>query len=120
MTDIRLIASDVDGTMLPRGGVISDTAETLLAGAAVLRNAIGVFGMLAVGGICVGPFLSLGAHYILYKGTAAVAATAAGEGRVTGLIDWLSAAFALVLAMTGACAVLLLVAMVSAVSAVAL
>ncbi len=102
------------------GGVISDTAETLLAGAAVLRNAIGVFGMLAVGGICVGPFLSLGAHYILYKGTAAVAATAAGEGRVTGLIDWLSAAFALVLAMTGACAVLLLVAMVSAVSAVAL
>ena len=30
------------------GGVISDTAETLLAGASVLRNAAGVFGMLAV------------------------------------------------------------------------
>lgn len=100
------------------GGVISDTAETLLAGAAVLRNAVGVFGMLAVAGICVAPFLSLGAHYILYKCTAALAATAAGDGRVTGLIDLLSAAFALVLAMTGACAVLLLVAMISAVSAV--
>ena len=34
------------------GGVISDTAETLLAGASVLRNAAGVFGMLAVIGIC--------------------------------------------------------------------
>lgn len=100
------------------GGVISDTAETLLAGASVLRNAVGVFGMLAVGGICVGPFLNLGVHYLLYRCTAALAATAAGEGRVTGLIDGLSTAFALILAMTGACAVLLLVAMVSAVSAV--
>ena len=100
------------------GSVISDTAETLLAGAAVLRNALGVFGMLAVGGVCVGPFLNLGAHYLLYKCAAALAATAAAEGRVTGLIDLLSAAFALVLAMTGACAVLLLVAMASAVTAV--
>ena len=74
--------------------------------------------MLAVGGICVGPFLNLGIHYLLYRCTAALAATAAGEGRVTGLIDGLSTAFALILAMTGACAVLLLVAMVSAVSAV--
>ena len=100
------------------GSVISDTAETLLAGAAVLRNAVGIFGMLAVAGVCVGPFLNLGAHYLLYKCTAALAATAAGEGRVTGLIDLLSTAFALVLAMTGACAMLLLVAMVSAISAI--
>jgi len=100
------------------GSVISDTAETLLAGASVLRNAAGVFGVLAVTGICVTPFLNLGAHYLLYKCTAALAATAAGEGRVTGLIDALSGAFALVLAMTGACAVLLMVAMISAVSAV--
>lgn len=100
------------------GGVISDTAETLLSGAAVLRNAVGVFGMLAVAGICAGPFLNLGCHYLLYKAAAALAAAAAGEGRVTGLIDGLSAAFALVLAMTGACGALLMIAMVSAVSAV--
>ena len=49
---------------------------------------------------------------------AALAAAATGDGRVTGLIDALSTAFALILAITGACAVLLLVAMVSAVSAV--
>ena len=100
------------------GGVISDTAETLLAGAAILRNAAGVFGMLAVLGICVAPFLNLGAHYLLYKGTAALAATAAGSGRLTGLIEALGTAFGLILAMTASCAVLLTVAMVSAVSAV--
>ena len=84
------------------GGVISDTAETLLA----------------VLGICVAPFLNLGAHYLLYKGTAALAATAAGSGRLTGLIEALGTAFGLILAMTASCAVLLTVAMVSAVSAV--
>lgn len=101
------------------GGVISDTAETLLAGAAVLRNAVGVFGMLAVIGICVVPFLNLGVHYLMYKCTAALAATASADGRVTGLIEALGTAFGLILAMTASCAVLLVVAMVSAVSAVA-
>ncbi len=100
-------------------GVISDTAETLLAGASILRNAAGVFGMLAVLGICMAPFLNLGLHYLLYKCTAALAATASGDGRVTGLIDQLSTAFGLILAMTGSCAVLLIVAMISAVSTVA-
>ncbi|MCI6991067.1 MAG: stage III sporulation protein AE [Clostridiales bacterium] len=101
------------------GGVISDTAETLLAGASVLRNAAGVFGMLAVLGICVVPFLNLGIHYLMYRCTAALAATVSGDGRITGLIEALGAAFGLILAMTASCAVLLVVAMVSAVSAVA-
>lgn len=100
------------------GGVISDTAETLLAGAAILRNAAGVFGMLAVLGICVAPFLNLGAHYLAYKCTAALAATVTKDGRVNGLIDAIGSAFGLVMAMTGSCGVMLIVAMISAVSAV--
>ncbi len=101
------------------GGVISDTAETLLAGASLLRNTAGVFGMLAVLAICLAPFLHLGLHYILYKITAALAATVSGDGRVTGLIESLGSAFGLILAMTGSCGVLLIVAMTSAVSVVA-
>ncbi len=100
------------------GGVISDTAETLLAGASVLRNAAGVFGMLAVLGICVVPFLNLGVHYLMYRCTAALAATVSGDGRITGLIEALGTAFGIILAMTASCAVLLVVAMVSTVSAV--
>ena len=101
------------------GGVISDTAETLLAGASLLRNTAGVFGMLAVLGICLAPFLNLGIHYLMYKLTAALAATVSGDGRITGLIENLGSAFGLILAMTGSCGVLLIVAMTSAVSAVA-
>ncbi|MBQ2925797.1 MAG: stage III sporulation protein AE [Ruminiclostridium sp.] len=102
------------------GGVISDTAETLLAGASILRNTAGVFGMLAVLGICLGPFLNLGLHYLAYKIAAALAATVAGDSRVIGLIEAIGTAFGLILAMAGACGVLLTVAMISAVSVIAI
>ena len=97
------------------GGILSDAAETVLAGAGILKNAVGVFGMLAVLAMCVVPFLQLGIHYLTYKLTGALAATVA-DGRVAGLIDQIGSAFGLVLGMTGASALLLLVSMVSAVS----
>ena len=75
--------------------------------------------ILVILGICMGPFLNLGMHYLAYKVTAALAATVAGDGRVTGLIETIGSAFGLILAMTGSCGVLLAVAMISAVSTVA-
>lgn len=60
----------------------------------------------------------MGVHYLAYKATAALAATVTGEGRVNQLIDAIGTAFGMVLAMTGACGVLLIVAMISAVSTV--
>lgn len=100
------------------GGILSDAAETVLAGAGLLKNAVGVFGMLVILSMCLVPFLQLGVHYLAYKLTAALAATVA-EGRISGLIDSIGGAFGLILGMTGASALLLLVSMVSAVSMVA-
>ena len=99
------------------GGILSDAAETVLVGASVLRNTVGVFGMLTVLGICLVPFLQLGIHYLAYKLTAALTGTISA-GRVTGLIDSIGGAFGLVLGMTGACAILMLVSIVSAISVV--
>lgn len=99
------------------GGILSDAAETVLAGAGILKNSVGVFGMLAVLGMCVIPFLQLGVHYLMYKITAALSATVA-DSRIAGLIDGIGGAFGLVLGMTGACALLLLVSLVSAVTTV--
>ena len=97
------------------GGILSDAAETILVGASLLRSAIGVFGMLTVVGICLIPFLNLGAHYLAYKVTAALASTVADD-KTAGLIDDIGGAFGLILGMTGACGLLLLIAMVSAIS----
>jgi stage III sporulation protein AE len=99
------------------GGILSDAAETVLAGASLLKSAIGVFGTLAVLGICLLPFLHLGAHYAAYKATSALAATVA-DSRTAGLIDALGSAFGMVLAMTASCAMLLILSMISAMLAV--
>lgn len=72
---------------------------------------------LTVLGICLVPFLQLGIHYLAYKLTAALTGTVSA-GRVTGLIDSIGGAFGLVLGMTGACALLMLVSIVSAISVV--
>lgn len=97
------------------GGILSDAAETVLAGAGVLKNTVGVFGMLVVIGICLVPFLQLGFHYLTYKVSSALSASLSGS-RVAALIDQIGGAFGLILGMTGSCALLLMISMVSAVS----
>lgn len=101
------------------GGILSDAAETVLAGAGILKNSIGVLGMLAILGMCIVPFLQLGVHYLMYKITAALAAVVA-DARVTGLIDGIGGAFGLVLGMTAACALLLLISLISSVGMVSI
>lgn len=96
------------------GGILSDAAETVLVGAGMLKNAVGVFGMLAVLGMCIVPFLQLGIHYLTYKIIAALSATVANS-RTAGLIDGIGSAFGLILGMTGACALLLLISLFTSV-----
>ena len=99
------------------GGIISDAARSVLAGALVLKNAVGAFGMLAVLAICLLPFLRLAVQYLLYKLTAFLAATV-GSAPLVGLIDALGSAFGLVLGMAGCCSLLLLISIASSVQVV--
>lgn len=99
------------------GGIISDAAGTVLAGAVVLKNSMGVFGMLAVLAICLLPFLHLGVQYLLYKLTAFFSA-AIGSDALVELIDALGSAFGLILGMVGTGALLLLISIASSVSVV--
>lgn len=109
----------ISGAIPVVGGILSDAAETVLASAGVLKGTVGVFGMVTILGICLVPLLQLSVHYLAYKLAAALAA-ALGDGPVCGLVDRLGSAFGLVLGMTGACCLLLLIALVSCVSVAAL
>ena len=82
-----------------------------------MKNTIGIFGMLAILAACIYPFLQLGIQYLLYKLTAFLAGAVGAPG-LRKLIDGLGGAFGLVLGMTGACALLLLVSVLSSVAAV--
>lgn len=99
------------------GGIISDATGTVLAGATVLKNGIGIFGMLIVLAICLLPFLRLGVQYLLYKLTAFLSA-AVGAQSLVDLVDALGSAFGLVLGMVGTGALLLLISIASSVSVV--
>lgn len=93
------------------GSMLSDASETLLVSASILRNSIGVFGMLAVLAICIVPFLQTGIRYLLLKLTAAAAALF-DNGAISRVIAAMSAAAGYMLAMTGTCALMLIISFV--------
>ena len=105
-------------TVLPVvGGMLSDAADAVLSGASVLRNAIGVFGMLAVAATCAVPFMRLGINYLLFKAAGGLSGAVA-DSSVTKLIDSFGAAFGLTLGMVGVSAVMLFVSIVMAIKSV--
>jgi len=114
---VKVAKAAVSGAVPVVGGIIAEAAETVLAGAGMLKNTVGVFGMLAILAACAYPFLQLGVQYLLYKLSAFLAA-AVGAPELRKLIDGLGGAFGLVLGMTGSCALLLLVSVLTSVSAV--
>ena len=114
---LRMTRSAIGGVIPVVGGIISDAADTVLAGAGVLKQSVGVLGTLTILATCILPFLKLGVQYLLLKLTVFFAATVAPEPLVK-LVDALSTAFGLVLGMTGAAALLLLISVASSVMVV--
>lgn len=116
---LRMARSAI-GTAIPVvGGIISDAADTILAGAGVLRRSVGIVGTLTILATCILPFLKLGVQYLLLKLSAFFAAAVAPEPLVK-LLHALSSAFGLVLGMTGATAAMLLISVASSVKVVSL
>ena len=114
---VKVAKAAISGVVPVVGGIIADASETVLAGAGMLKNTIGVFGTLAILAACAYPFLQLGVQYLLYKLTAFLAGVVGAPG-LCKLIDGLGGAFGLILGMTGSCAVLLLVSVLASVGAV--
>ena len=115
---VKLAKSAVSAAVPVVGGILSEAAESVLAGAGVMKGMVGAMGTLAVLGACLLPFLRLGCQYLLYQGASLVAATV-GPKKLTRLIAALGDAFGLVLAMTAASALLLVISLVSSLTAVA-
>ncbi len=107
----------ISGMIPVVGGILSDAAEAVVAGAGILKGTVGVVGLLAVLAICLSPFLRLGIHYLVYKLAAALTATIL-PGPMAGLIDSIGSAFALILGMVGGGGMILYVALITSIKAV--
>jgi stage III sporulation protein AE len=93
------------------GGIMSDASEAVLVSAGLLKNAAGIYGLLAVAAIAIGPVLHIGLQYLLLKLTAAVCGVFAGK-KITGLIEDFYGAMGLLLGMTCAMCLILMISTV--------
>lgn len=105
---VKAAKAAISGMIPVVGGIVSDASESLLAGASVLKNTVGIFGMLAVLGIALLPFLRVGIQYLLLKLTAALSAAVGCKPHV-GLLKHLTTAMGMLLGMCGACALMMLI-----------
>lgn len=114
----RAVKTTISAALPVVGGIVSEAASTVLAGASILRNSIGVFGLIAVICVCITPFLRLGAQYLMYKLSAGLSEIMSG-GRLSKLISDIGSAFGIVLGLTGAGALMMFLSIISSIRAVA-
>lgn len=89
----------ISGMVPVVGSIISNASSTLLSSAAMLKASIGSFGVLAIFSIFLLPFLRIGVYYL----TAKLSASFCGmmDSSLSGLVDAISSAMGMILAMTG-------------------
>ena len=101
----------ISGVVPVVGGILSDASEAVLVTAGTVKNAAGIYGMLAVVAVWIGPFLKTGLHYLLLKLTGAICGIF-GSKEMSGLINDFSTAMGMLLAMTGSVCLMLMISLV--------
>ncbi len=109
---IKAAKITINGVVPVVGGILSDASEAILVGAGVVKNSVGVYGLLAMLAVWIGPFLKIGAQYLTLKLTAAVCGVISAK-QTSALIKDFSSAMGLLLAMTGTVCLLLLISTVA-------
>lgn len=93
------------------GSILSDASEAILVGTGLMKNAAGVYGVLAIVAIGIGPFLRIGVQYVLVKITGGLCEIFDTK-QISALVQDFSGAMGLVLGMIGTECVMLLISTV--------
>ena len=93
------------------GGILSDASEAVVISAGMMKNTVGIYGLLALIAVWIAPFIRIGTQYLLLKLTAALCGIFDAKG-VNTVIGSFASAMGLLLAMTGTVCVLLLISVV--------
>ncbi len=101
----------ISGMVPVVGGILSDASETILVSAATMKNAAGIYGIIAVLAVYVGPFVQIGVQYLLLKVTGNIFGIF-GSKQAVSLIQDFSSAMGMLLGMTGTVCMLLLISTV--------
>ncbi len=108
---LKVTRMAIAGAVPVVGGIISDASESILVSMGMVKGAVGIYGLLAVLAVWIGPFLQIGLQYILLKLTAALCGTF-GTKESVELINDFSAVMGFLVAMTSIASLLLLISIV--------
>ncbi len=98
------------------GGILSDAASSVIAGAEAVRGMVGVFGLIVIICICVTPFAVLGINYLILKAASALAGTF--NSAAASLINGIGNCFGMILAMVGSAGIMVFLSIISCIKAV--
>ena len=101
----------ISGLIPVVGGILSDASEAVLVSANLVKNAAGLYGLIAVAAMWIGPFLRIGTHYLMLKETGGICAAFGGKS-TTELIDSFCTGFGLLLGMIGSVCLMLMISTV--------
>ena len=93
------------------GGILSDASESVLTSIAIMKNAAGIYGMLAVLAVIVGPFIQVGVQFLMLKAVAIICGLF-GNKNISSMVENYSAAMGLLLAMIATGGILVLISTV--------
>lgn len=110
-TAVKATKLTISGMIPVVGGILSDASETILISAGVVKNSVGIYGLLAIIAVTILPVLSIGAHYLLLKITGALSGFFAPKG-ISSLLEDFSSCMGLVLAMVGSVCLMQLISVV--------
>ena len=105
---IKAMKVTISGMVPVVGSIISDASETILVSAGLLKNAAGVYGIVAILAVFIGPFLRIGVQYIMLKITTAICSVF-GVKRPINLLKDFTAGMGMILAMTGTVCMILMI-----------
>lgn len=107
-TILKATKLTISGVVPVVGNILSDASEAVLVSAGMMKNAVGIYGLLAVIALWIGPFVRIGLQYLMLKITGGIVQMFAPK-QVAELILDFSSAMGLVLAMTGTVCLLFLI-----------
>lgn len=97
---LRSLRSAISGMVPVVGNLVSEASASLLSAASLLKTGVGLYGMLAVFGICLAPFFRMGLQYLLLRLSIGLCGLF-GKGSQCPLLEKLAQAVGLMLALTG-------------------
>ncbi len=90
------------------GKILSDTAEVVLGSGVILKNAVGIIGVIVIVGICAMPIIRLAVLTVLYHVLSAVCQPIADK-KIIDIIEQMRDTFKVLLAMVSSISVMLII-----------